>query len=62
MYILSQIIGLIALVITLISYHLDTKKKIFKNMCFANAFDIIHLFTDSFKNFVIENLKKATQY
>mgnify|MGYP000044969610 len=44
MYILSQIIGLIALVITLISYHLDTKKKIFKNMCFVNAFDIIHYF------------------
>lgn len=43
MYILSQIIGLIALVITLISYHLDTKKKIFKNMCF-NVFDIIHYF------------------
>ena len=42
MYILSQIAGLIALVITLISYHLDTKNKIFKTMCFANAFDIIH--------------------
>lgn len=44
MYILSQIIRLIALVITLITCHLDSKKKIFKNMCFVNAFDIIHYF------------------
>lgn len=42
MYILSQITELIALVITLVSYHLNTKKKIFKNMCYANIFDIMH--------------------
>lgn len=42
MYLLSQIIELVALIITLISYHLDTKKKIFKVMCFANILDIIH--------------------
>lgn len=44
MYIASQIIETIALVITLYSYHLKTKKSIFKGMCFANILDITHYF------------------
>lgn len=44
MYIVSQIIETIALVITLYSYHLKTKKNIFKGMCVANILDIIHYF------------------
>lgn len=42
MYILSQIAAFIALIITLISYHLKHKKKIFKIMCLSNIFNIIH--------------------
>ena len=44
MYIASQIIETIALVITLYSYHLKTKKSIFKGMCVANILDITHYF------------------
>ena len=44
MYIASQIIETIALVITLYSYRLKTKKNIFKGMCVANVLDIIHYF------------------
>ncbi len=44
MYIISQIIETIALIITLYSYHLGTKEKIFKGMCIANIFDISHYF------------------
>ena len=42
MYILSQIAAFIVLIITLISYHLKHKKKIFKIMCLSNIFNIIH--------------------
>lgn len=42
MYILSQIAAFIALIITLISYHLKQKKKIFKMMCLSNVFNIVH--------------------
>ncbi len=42
MYILSQIAAFIALIITLISYHLKHKKKIFKMMCLSNIFNIMH--------------------
>jgi len=42
MYIISQVIGILALIITLISYHLKTKKQIFKGMCVANVLDITH--------------------
>ncbi len=53
MYILSQVIGLGALVITLVSYHLDTKKKIFKSMCIANVCDMIHyLFLGAYSGFL----------
>lgn len=44
MYLTSQIIETIALVITLYSYHLKTKKSIFKGMCIANILDITHYF------------------
>ena len=42
MYIASQIIETIALIITLYAYHLKTKKSIFKGMCIANILDITH--------------------
>lgn len=42
MYIVSQIFEILALIMTLISYHLKTKKQIFKSMCIANILDIIH--------------------
>lgn len=49
MYLTSQIIETIALIITLYAYHLNTKKKIFKTMCIANILDILHyLFLDAF--------------
>lgn len=41
-YLISQIFGTIALIITLYAYHLKTKKGIFKTMCIANIMDIIH--------------------
>ena len=44
MYIVSQIIEITALLITLVSYHLKTKKQIFKGMCIANILDITHYF------------------
>ena len=51
-YIVSQIIELIALIITLYSYHLKTKKSIFKGMCIANIFDITHyLFLNAYSGF-----------
>jgi hypothetical protein len=43
-YIISQIFETIALVVTLYSYHLKTKKSIFKGMCLSNILDIIHYF------------------
>lgn len=42
MYICSQIFGILSLIVTLISYHLKTKKQIFKGMCVANVLDITH--------------------
>ena len=42
MYVASQILEIIALIITLIAYQLKTKKQIFKGMCIANIFDIAH--------------------
>ena len=49
MYLTSQIIETIALIITLYAYHLNTKKRIFKTMCIANILDILHyLFLDAF--------------
>ena len=42
MYLLSHTAAFIALIITLISYHLKHKKKIFKIMCLSNIFNIIH--------------------
>lgn len=41
-YIMSQVFATISLIITLISYHLKTKKKIFTGMCISNIFDIVH--------------------
>lgn len=41
-YIISQVFATITLIITLFSYHLKTKKKIFTGMCIANIFDIFH--------------------
>jgi len=42
MYILSQIIEVLALITALISYHLKTKKQIFKGMCISAILDIVH--------------------
>ena len=42
MYIASQIIETVAIIITLASYHFKTKKNIFKGMCLANIFEITH--------------------
>lgn len=41
-YIYSQIIEIIALIITLVAYHRKLKNKIFKQMMVANVFDMIH--------------------
>ena len=41
-YIISQIVGFIAFVISLIAYHRKEKKKIFQTMTIANVLDIIH--------------------
>lgn len=52
MYITSQILEVIALLITLIAYQLKTKKQIFKGMCIANIFDITHyLFLNAYSGF-----------
>lgn len=49
MYLISQIIETVVLIIALYAYHLKTKKKIFKTMCIANVLDILHyLFLDAF--------------
>lgn len=49
MYLISQIIETVVLIITLYAYHLKTKKKIFKTMCIVNVLDILHyLFLDAF--------------
>ena len=42
MYVLSQLLELLALGTTLLSYHLKTKQKIFQGMCIANILDITH--------------------
>lgn len=42
LYVISQIVGFLAFVISLISYHKKQKKKIFQNMMIANTLDIIH--------------------
>ena len=42
MYIISQIIETIALIVTLGSYHLKKKDKIFKGMCVANILEMLH--------------------
>ena len=42
MYIASQIVEVVAIIITLASYHFKTKKRIFQGMCLANIFEIIH--------------------
>lgn len=44
MYYISQVVELFVLIISLYSYHLKTKKSIFKCMCVANVLDIIHYF------------------
>ena len=44
LYVVSQIIELLALTVTLYSYHLKTKKEIFRSMCIANVLDITHYF------------------
>lgn len=41
-YIVSQIIGFIAFILSLIAYHKKKKKKIFQTMMIANILDIIH--------------------
>ncbi len=43
-YLISQIIGFTAFVISLIAYHRDKKEKIFKTMVLANLLDILHYF------------------
>lgn len=49
MYIASQIIETVALIVTLYAYHLNSKNKIFKTMCIANILDISHyLFLNAF--------------
>ena len=42
MYAISQIIEIIAFIIILTAYHLNSKKKIFKRMCKANILEITH--------------------
>ena len=42
LYIISQIIGFIAFVISLIAYHRKEKEKIFKTMIVGNVLDIFH--------------------
>ena len=44
LYIISQIVGFSAFIISLIAYHRKEKKKIFKTMMIANILDIIHYF------------------
>lgn len=41
-YLISQIVGFIAFVISLIAYHRKKKEKIFKTMMLANLLDITH--------------------
>ena len=41
-YIVSQIAGFIAFILSLIAYHQKKKKKIFQTMTIANILDIIH--------------------
>ena len=41
-YLISQIIGFIAFIISLIAYHRKKKEKILKTMMLANLLDIIH--------------------
>jgi len=42
LYLISQIVGSISFVISLIAYHKNKKEKIFKTMILANLLDIIH--------------------
>ena len=41
-YIIAQIIGFIAFVISLLAYHRKKKEKIFQTMMIANVLDIVH--------------------
>lgn len=41
-YLISQIVGFVAFVISLIAYHKKKKEKIFKTMIFSNLLDITH--------------------
>ena len=41
-YLISQIVGFVAFVISLIAYHRKKKEKIFKTMMLANLLDITH--------------------
>ena len=43
-YIISQLVGFIAFVISLTAYHRKEKKKIFQTMMVCNVLDIIHYF------------------
>lgn len=43
-YLISQIIGFIAFIISLMAYHKNKKEKIFKTMLLANILDIFHYF------------------
>ena len=43
-YLISQIVGFGAFVISLIAYHRDKKEKIFKTMMWSNLLDILHYF------------------
>ena len=43
-YLISQIVGFIAFVVSLFAYHRKEKSKIFKTMILANILDIIHYF------------------
>ena len=52
-YIVSQIAGFSAFVISLIAYHKNSKKKIFQTMIVANVLDILHyLFLGAFSGSV----------
>lgn len=43
-YLISQIFGLVAFVISLIAYHRNKKEKIFKTMIISNILNILHYF------------------
>ena len=52
MYIVSQVIETVSLIITLVSYHFKKKEKIFKVMIFSNILDMTHyLFLTAYSGF-----------